>query len=99
LPVWSGQTTWLETLGAGDFFGEIAALSGEPRTANVIAQEPTTLLRVPAPALRHLMTYPSISQVVRLKFYERLSRTNLNDLPRFAGMDQATLRELRSETT
>ncbi len=92
-----GETHWLETMGAGDFFGEIAALSGEPRTANVIAQEPTTLLQVPAATLRHLMTYPSISQIVRVKFYERLARTNVHDLPRFAGFDQATLRELRIE--
>ncbi len=92
-----GGTRWLETMGEGDFFGEIAALSGQPRTANVLAQEPTTLLQVPAQTLRHLMTYPGISQIVRVKFYERLSRTNLNDLPRFAGFDQATLRELRVE--
>ncbi len=90
-----GGTRWLETMGEGDFFGEIAALSGQPRTANVIAQEATTLLRVPAQTLRHLLTYPSISHIVRAKFVERLSRTNLNDLPRFAGFDQATLRELR----
>ena len=40
--------------------------------------------------------YPSISQSVRTKFYERLERNNLNDLPRFAGFDQATLRDLRT---
>lgn len=91
-----GETRWLETMGEGDFFGEIAALSGMARTANVIAQDATTLLQVPAPTLRHLMTYPSISQAIRVKFYERLSRTNLSDLPRFAGFDQATLRELRT---
>lgn len=94
----SAGTRWLETMGEGDFFGEIAALSGQPRTANVIAEETTTLLQVPAPTLRHLMTYPSISQIVRAKFYERLARTNLNELPRFAGFDQATLRELRTES-
>jgi CRP-like cAMP-binding protein len=91
-----GETLWLETMGQGDFFGEIAALSGLPRTANVIAQEPTILLQVPAQTLRHLMSYPSIGQTIRLKFFERLTRTNLHDLPRFAGFDQATLRELRT---
>jgi MFS family permease len=89
------ETRWLETMGEGDFFGEIAALSGQPRTANVIAQEPTTLLEVPAQTLRHLMSYQPIGQTIRLKYYERLTRTNLHDLPRFAGFDQATLRELR----
>lgn len=94
----AGGTRWLETLDGGDFFGEIAALSGQPRTANVIAEQATTLLQVPAQTLRHLMTYPSISQIVRLKFYERLSRTNVNDLPKFAGLDQTALKELRTET-
>ncbi|TAH50322.1 MAG: MFS transporter [Chloroflexota bacterium] len=93
------ETRWLETMSEGDFFGEIAALSGQPRTANVIAQEPTTLLQVPAPTLRHLMTYPGMREIVREKFFERLARTNLHDLPRFAGMDQVTLRELRIEPT
>ncbi len=92
-----GETRWLETMGVGDFFGEIAALSGQPRTANVIARVPSTLLYVPANTLRQLMQNSSINQAVRAKFYERLSRTNLNDLPRFAGMDQVTLRELRTE--
>lgn len=87
---------WLETMDAGDFFGEIAALAGVPRTASVIAQEPTTLLQVPAHTLRHLMAYPAISRNVRTKLLERLERTNLSDLPRFAGMDQALLKELRT---
>jgi len=93
----NGQTRWLETMGAGDFFGEIAALSGHTRTANVLAEEPSTLLQVPANTLRHLMADPALSQIVRAKFFERLQRTNITDLPRFAGMDQTTLRELRVE--
>jgi hypothetical protein len=35
---------------AGDFFREIAALTGSRRTANVVAEEPTTFLEVPASA-------------------------------------------------
>ena len=37
---------------AGDFFGEIGALTGSPRTADVVADTDTTLLEVPADALR-----------------------------------------------
>lgn len=91
------NTRWLETMGEGDFFGEIAALAGVPRTADVIAQEPTTLLQIPAQSLRHLMAHEAISQNVRTKFYERLARTNLSELPRFAGFDQVLLKELRAE--
>jgi MFS transporter, DHA3 family, macrolide efflux protein len=92
-----GQYRSLETMGPGDFFGEIAALTGSPRTANVAADEPMSLLQVPAGTFRRLLADAQLSQVVHTKFFERLTRTNLSELPRFAGVDQQTLRELRTE--
>ena len=38
----------LSTMTEGDFFGEIGALTGSPRTADVVADTDTTLLEVPA---------------------------------------------------
>src|SRR4029453_13145130 len=43
-----GSYRALSTMGEGDFFGEIAALTGSRRTANVVAAEPSHLLEVPA---------------------------------------------------
>jgi CRP-like cAMP-binding protein len=90
-----GEYRSLSTMTAGDFFGEIAALTGSQRTANVVAEEPTTLLQVPAEALRGLMSQPVISRLLLSKMNERLSRTHSSDLPRLAGLDQENLRELR----
>ena len=42
----------LSAMGPGDFFGEIAALTGSPRTANVVAEEETEVLEVPAATLK-----------------------------------------------
>jgi MFS family permease len=86
----------LSTMAAGDFFGEIAALTGSPRTADVVADVPTTLLQVPAAALRAVMVVPEINRMVLATLTERLVRTNLADLPRLASSDQSALRDLRT---
>ena len=86
----------LGALGPGDFFARDAALTGAARTADVVADTPTTLLQVPAPALRALMANPALSQLVLGKMTERLARTYITDLPRFGGLDQEALKDLRT---
>ncbi len=86
----------LSTMAAGDFFGEIAALTGSLRTADVVADVDTTLLEVPAEALRATMAVPEIQHVMFATMASRLQRTESADLPRLAGIDQADLRDLRT---
>jgi CRP-like cAMP-binding protein len=86
----------LSSMEPGDFFGEIAALTGSRRTATVVAEEPSTIVEVPAAALRALMTVPELGSLFLTKLTERLSRTNAADLPRFSGVDQASLKDLRT---
>lgn len=86
----------LEVLNAGDFFGEVAALTGSPRTANVVAQQPSKLLIVPAGVLRQMMADPQINRIFMTKLAERMLRVNMIDLPRYAGLDQRALRDLRT---
>lgn len=86
----------LATMAPGDFFGEIAALTGSPRTADVVADADTTLLEVPAEALRSTMVVPEIQKLVFSTLTSRLLRTETADLPRLAGANQEALRDLRT---
>ncbi len=93
-----GPRRTLSSMGPGEIFGEIATLTGSPRTADVVAEEPSTLLEIPADVLRHLMASPEFGQLVLGKMSERLARSaTIGDLPRFGGQDRATLRQLRKE--
>jgi MFS family permease len=86
----------LSTMGEGDFFGEIAALTGSPRTADVVVDTDSTLLEVPADGLRATMAVPEIQRLVFSTLTSRLMRTEAADLPRLAGPDQEALRDLRT---
>ena len=96
-PVEGGEYRSLSTMGPGDFFGEIAALTGSRRTANVVAASDTELLEVPAASLRALMDLPEMSALFLSTLTERLTRTRSGaDRPRLAGTDQVALRDLRT---
>jgi hypothetical protein len=97
VPEPDGGYRGLSTMHAGDFFGEIAALTGGARTADVVVTQPTTLIEVPAEALRVAMEVPEVDRLVLSTLSERLMRTNQPDLPRWASMDQAALRDLRTK--
>jgi len=95
VPAADGTYRSLSTMGPGDFFGEIAALTGSRRTANVVADADTTVLEVPAAALRSIMDIPTVSSLILSKLTERLTRTANADLVRLAGLDQRDLKDLR----
>ncbi len=95
IPEADGGYRGLSTMGAGDFFGEIAALTGSARTADVVVTQPTTLMEVPAETLRAVMEVPEVDQLVTSTLTERLQRMNQTDLPRLATMDRSALRVLR----
>jgi CRP-like cAMP-binding protein/sugar phosphate permease len=96
IPDPEGGYRGLSTMAAGDFFGEIAALTGSPRTADVVVTQPSRLLEVPAAALRRVMDVPMVNSLLLSTLTERLLRTNRPDLPRFATMDRSALRELKT---
>ncbi|HEY8238121.1 MAG TPA: cyclic nucleotide-binding domain-containing protein, partial [Candidatus Limnocylindrales bacterium] len=94
IPEQSGYRA-LSSMGPGDFFGEIAALTGSARTANVIADDTTDLLEVPKASLQELLELPELNSLINGRMQERLGRTSTTDLPRLARPDQASLRDLR----
>jgi CRP-like cAMP-binding protein len=96
LPEADGGYRALSTMTAGHFFGEIAALTGSTRTADVVATQPTELLEVSSEGLRSIMAVPEVSDMVLSTLTERLVRSSQPDLPRLASFDQAALRELRT---
>ena len=64
----------VNTMGPGDFFGEIALVSDRPRTATVVASSPVRLLVVTDRAFRELMRkMPSIQDKVLSALAARLA--------------------------
>ncbi|HYH84387.1 MAG TPA: cyclic nucleotide-binding domain-containing protein, partial [Pyrinomonadaceae bacterium] len=50
----NGTQRTIKRLDEGDFFGEMALFTGEPRTANVVAAEETEVLEIGHDAIKHL---------------------------------------------
>lgn len=65
----------IHSLGPGDFFGEIALVETQRRTASVVATSPMTLIVMSGPAFRTMETdLPEAAAQVRSKLEERLAR-------------------------
>jgi len=65
----------LNTLGAGDFFGEIALLDRGPRTATVRAEEPSRLLVITHREFHSLMEeFPEVAAQVLNALAHRIRR-------------------------
>jgi CRP-like cAMP-binding protein len=72
-----------DELRAGGHFGELAAIDGEPRSANVVAVEPTETAMIPGAAFVALLfDHPEIGLAVmrRLSEMVRQSTTRIMDL-------------------
>jgi len=71
-----GASADVATLGAGDFFGEMALMTGEQRTATVRAATPATLISIDRDAMHDLLaTAPELAAVVSRVITERREAT------------------------
>src|SRR5690606_4824258 len=73
LPEGKGFRT-ISRLGANDFFGEMSLLTGEPRTANVIADEATEVIQIRKSAIKPVFeANPEVLESVSAIVEERSS--------------------------
>ncbi len=71
-----GRSRITRSLGPGEQFGEVSALTGTPRVATAIAEESSQVLRLPVDALRRLMQTPKMNEIVQSRMSERLMITD-----------------------
>jgi small-conductance mechanosensitive channel len=68
----NGRPRTVATLKEGDFFGEMALFTGEPRTANVVATEETEVLEIGHLAMKRLFeTNPALVESLSRTIAER----------------------------
>jgi hypothetical protein len=78
----------VDVLGRGDILGEMALLSGEPRTASCRAASSVTLGKLDRVAFDRLMgEHPALRQGVWREFARRTFDNHVASLPRFARLD------------
>ena len=72
-----GQEVILAILGEGDFFGEMALLDGEGRSANIVAVEDTTALVLPRNDFLHILEqFPKIAIHLLQELTKRIRRSD-----------------------
>lgn len=80
----SGKETTLATLSSGDFFGEISLFDHGPRSADVVANDNTTLLRFTAAAFERIVrTAPELAAPFLLAMGKTLTARIRADNKRF----------------
>lgn len=86
-------------LGAGELFGELAALGRTPRTATVFAESAALLLEIRWQGLRDLRRYgPALKEFVDTRYRQRSLATLLRGTPLLAGIEPAALDEIVEAT-
>jgi CRP-like cAMP-binding protein len=84
-----GRPRTVAELTEGNFFGEMALFTGEPRTANVVALEETEVLEIGHAAMKHLFqTNPGLAESISWTITERQA-----DLAKGSATDQPSIHE------
>jgi len=83
----SGREVLLRDIGAGEFFGELAAIDGQPRSAGILAITEVTVGRMPASVFRAaLHKYPDAADQI-LELLAGQVRMLVNRVNEFSTLD------------
>ena len=89
-------TTGNKTLGPGEIFGEIGALSRYPVSATVRARNPLTVLQIRLPGLRMLLaSSKDFKKSVEERYRQRVLARHLRQVPLFARVEDAFLEDIK----
>jgi CRP-like cAMP-binding protein len=94
----SGREISFDDLHAGDFFGELAAIDGKPRSATVVARSDTLLAIMPPEAFRSMVTeQPALALTImrQLAKIVRVSTGRIMGLSTIAAHDRVRVELLR----
>ncbi len=84
----AGKPLVLAQLGVGDFFGEVAVLTGKPRTATIVSRTPVTVIEISRGDLdRIAATFPEVRTVLQSFYEQRAQATVEAMLARMRGGD------------
>jgi tetratricopeptide (TPR) repeat protein len=73
----TGRTLVLARLGPGEFFGEVAVLTGKPRTATIVATSAVTVIEIYREDLDQIATrFPEVRRVLQ-RFYEQRAQATV----------------------
>lgn len=98
----SGREITLDDIGAGEYFGELAAIDGQPRSANVLTLTACTIASLPRQQFRDMIeTHPKIGFLVmeRLASMVRHSTERIMDLSTLAANNRVQAELLREART
>jgi CRP-like cAMP-binding protein/Fe-S-cluster-containing hydrogenase component 2 len=91
----NGSAFKVASLSEGNFFGELGALRGQPRTTDVVAAtDDTRLLYIPRHCLTSLMANPVARRMVTERYQERAIRVLAQGLELFKGVAQEFIKHL-----
>lgn len=100
LPQKGAQRSKKISLHKGEIFGEIAVLSGNPRTADIVTSRPCIILNLDKNSLFQLFdNFPLVKNRLNKLYCERALSSHLLTIPIFSGIPEKFLENLVNKVT